>query len=260
MKASPLSASAISVGLPTQFVGRTVLYFASLPSTMDVAKQAARDGVPEGAIVVADEQTAGRGRLQRQWLSPPCSGIALSIILRPSLAELRGLTMVASLATVRAVEESTGLEPLIKWPNDVLIRGKKVCGILIDSELQGEEVQAAVIGLGLNVNLEPAAFAEIANTATSLSAELGREVSRLEVLRRILVHVERYYLTLRSGESLHAEWRDLLDTLGKQIKVRSGNQIEEGLATDVDSEGSLILKRADGTLVTIVAGDVTLRV
>lgn len=260
MTDSPLSPSAISSGLPTQFVGRNVLYFASLPSTMDVAKQAARDGAPEGAIVVADEQTAGKGRLQRQWLTPPGSGIALSIILRPSLAHLRGLTMVASLAAVRAIKETTGLDARIKWPNDLLIRGKKVCGILIDSELQGEEVQAAVIGLGLNVNLAPFAVAGIADTATSLSAELGQEVSRLAVLRCLLVKVESYYVALRSGESLHEEWKSLLDTLGKWVTARVGDHVEEGKASDVDSEGSLILKQADGSLVTIVAGDVTLRV
>lgn len=227
---------------------------------MDVAKRAARDGAPEGTIVVADEQTAGRGRLQRQWLSPPGSGIALSIILRPSLAHLRRLTMVASLAAVHAIQEVTGLEARIKWPNDVLLRGRKVCGILIDSDLQGEKVEAAIIGLGLNVNLEPASFPEIADTATSLSAELGREVSRLEVLRSLLVQVEKYYKALLSGESLHKEWKGRLDTLGKWVRVLASGHTEEGEASSVDADGSLILRRADGTLVTIISGDVTLRV
>ncbi|MFH1485692.1 MAG: biotin--[acetyl-CoA-carboxylase] ligase [Chloroflexota bacterium] len=259
MTDSTLSPSAISSNLTTQFVGGRVLYYRSLPSTMDVAKQAARDGAPEGTIVVADEQTAGRGRLQRQWLTPPGSGIALSIILRPDLACLRGLSMVASLATVRAIQKVTGLASSIKWPNDVLIRGKKVCGILIDCELQGEEVETAIIGLGLNVNLEPAAFAEIADTATSLSAELAREVSRLEVLHSLLTQIERYYLALRSGASLREEWKDNLDTLGKWVRVWVGSTLEEGEACSVDTEGCLIVKRSDGTLVTILAGDVTLR-
>lgn len=226
---------------------------------MDAAKRAAREGAPEGAIVLADEQTAGRGRLQRQWLTPPGSGIALSVILHPKLAYLRGLTMAASLATVRAIQETTGLEPGIKWPNDVLIHGKKVCGILIDSELRGEEVEVAIVGLGLNVNLTPSALGEIGGVATSLSAELGRNVSRLEVLRSLLTQIERYYVTLRSGESLHEEWRGLLDTLGKHVRVRVGDRVEEGTAFDVDAEGSLVVRRPDGAMVTIVVGDVSLR-
>lgn len=226
---------------------------------MDIAKEAARKGAAEGTIIVADEQTEGKGRLQRQWLSPPGCGIALSVILRPSLAQLRGLTMVASLATLHAVEDSTGLKAAIKWPNDVLVAGKKICGILIDSELQGERVSWAVIGLGLNVNFDPGAYAEVRSIATSLSAELGQEVSRVEVLRNLLEQLEKYYVALRLGQSLHKEWRARLDTLGRWVRVGMADRVEEGQACGVDDDGSLILKRTDGSLVSIVAGDVTLR-
>jgi BirA family biotin operon repressor/biotin-[acetyl-CoA-carboxylase] ligase len=245
--------------LRTKFIGKNILYYAVTSSTMDMAKQAIRDGAAEGTIVIADHQTAGRGRLGRQWLSPPDSNILLSIILHPNLKQLPRLTMVAALAVARSIEKLTGLEPAIKWPNDVLIDGKKVSGVLIESDVQGDTVNYAIVGIALNVNLDPSSIPEISETATSLKQVLGREVSRFHVLESLLGEFEKLYQALRRGEPIDSEWRRRLETLGKKVAVRCGDELKEGYAESVDDEGNLLLRCPDGSMVTIAAGDVTLR-
>ncbi|MEE8473677.1 MAG: biotin--[acetyl-CoA-carboxylase] ligase [Dehalococcoidia bacterium] len=258
-----LEPASILRGLRTRFVGRPLLYHPSLPSTMEEARGEAVKGAGEGTVVLAGEQTAARGRLGRAWLSPQGS-LALSIVLRPDLDHLPGLVMVASLAVVNAVEAVTGLSPRIKWPNDVLIGSGKVCGILIESYLRGSAVDYAILGLGINVNLDPKALALPARPSfspdpTSLSAELGREVPRGGLLRVLLEEVERLYLSLLAGEPLHIPWRERLETLGREVTVVAGEVEEKGTAEDVTADGSLLLRRADGTLARIVAGEVSLR-
>jgi len=253
-----LSPAAITDNLETRFVGQRVIYYPSLASTMDEAKREAQQGAAEGTVVLAEEQTAGRGRIKRAWLSPKGS-IALSIILHPSLAHISSLIMVASLAAVHCIEKVTGLKAQIKWPNDVLVNKKKVCGILIESDVRGNTVDYSIIGIGINVNLRLSDFPEISPTATSLSHELGRSVSRLDMIRCLLVETERLYLALPAGESVYQEWRDKLVTLGKRVQVRSGDATYKGIAESVASDGSLLLRQSDGSLIKIVAGDVTLR-
>lgn len=245
--------------LRTKFVGRNVLYYPVTSSTMDVAKQAVKEGVAEGTIVIADQQTAGRGRLGRKWLSPPESSILLSIILYPKLEELPRLNMAACLAVARSIERVTGLKPSIKWPNDVLIEGKKVSGVLMESDVQGDIVRYAIVGLALNVNLDPSSIPEIAETATSLKEALGREVSRLDMLESLLTEFEELYCALRRGEPIESEWRRRLETLGREVTVRSGQDVRVGYAEATDENGNLLLRLRDGRLVTIAAGDVTLR-
>jgi len=224
---------------------------------MDIARKAAREGASEGTIVVAEEQTAGRARLGRVWINPP-GVIAVSVILHPEMSQLLRLTMVASLATSRSIEQATGLRSTIKWPNDVLINGKKVSGILTESALRGQSVDWAIIGIGINVNFDPEAYPEIANIATSLSAEMGREVSQLNVLLHLLSEIELLYLALRRGEPIDEEWRCKLETLGKVVQVKTGTQVEKGYAEGVDNDGALLLRRSDGSLARIIAGEVTL--
>jgi BirA family biotin operon repressor/biotin-[acetyl-CoA-carboxylase] ligase len=252
-----LAPAEITDNLKTGFIGHKVLVYPSLSSTNDVAKREARKGAEEGTVVVAEEQTAGRGRLKRAWLSPRGS-VALSIILHPTPAQLPLLIMVASLAVVHCIEK-VGLATQIKWPNDVLINNKKVCGILIESDVRGSAVDYAVIGIGLNVNVNTADFPEIATTATSLSREMGRELSRRGVIGCLLEEVEKLYLALSEGDSVFREWRDRLVTLGKKVEVSSGKTSYRGLAESVASDGSLLLRQPDGQLIKIVAGDVSLR-
>lgn len=253
-----LSPAFITNNLDTHFIGQRVIYYPRLTSTMDVAKREAQQGAVEGTIVIADEQTAGKGRLKRAWLSPK-GNIALSIILYPSLLYLPSLIMLASLAVVHSIETVTGLKSQVKWPNDVLVNGRKVCGILIESDVRGNIVDYAIIGIGINVNLSLSDFPEILPTATSLSHELGRDASRLSLIQRLLVEIERLYLALPAGGSIYQEWRDSLVTLGKRIRVKSGKTIYEGIAESVATDGSLLLRQLDGSLTKIVAGDATLR-
>jgi len=258
MVGNSLSPAAITTNLETRFIGQRVIYYPSLTSTMEVAKREARQGAAEGTAIIADEQTAGRGRIKRVWLSPKGS-IALSVILYPDVAYLSSLVMLASLAVAHSIEAVTGLKAQVKWPNDVLINGKKVCGILIESQMRRNIVDYAIIGIGVNVNLKLSDFPEIQPIATSLSDELGRDVSRLELIRRLLVEIERLYLSLPAGGAIYEEWRDRLVTLGRNVSVTWGRTKYEGIAESVARDGSLLLRHSDGSLTKIVAGDVTLR-
>jgi len=253
-----LSPEAITQNLETRLIGQRVIYYPSVTSTNELAKEEARRGVGEGAVVIAGEQTVGRGRLRRSWLSPEGS-IALSLVLRPGVAQLPSLIMVASLAVARSIEAVTGLKPRLKWPNDVLVGDRKVSGILVESEVRGSSVDYAVIGIGVNVNFRVADFPEIPPTATSLSDELEKEVSLVGLIRRLLVELEGLYLTLAAGGSIYSEWRDSLVTLGKEVRVESGGATQVGIAQSVARDGSLLLRRPDGSLSRIVAGEVTLR-
>ncbi len=257
MNEDALSPAAITNDLGTSFVGQRVICYSSLRSTMEVAKREAQRGAAEGTTIIADEQTAGRGRTKRVWLSPKGS-IALSVILYPAVAHLPSLVMLASLAVAHSIEAVTGLKTQTKWPNDVLINGKKVCGILIESEVLGNTVTYVIVGIGLNVNLRLADFPDILPIATSLSDELGRNVSRVELIRRLLVEMERLYLTLPAGGSVYEEWRERLVTVGRRVSVQWGETRHEGIAESVARDGSLMLRHPDGSLTKVLAGDVTL--
>ena len=239
----------------TRLIGRKFFYYPSVGSTNETAKEIARQNTVEGVVIAADEQTSGKGRLSRNWQSPPGS-LALSVVLTPEVSRLPELIMIASLAVVATIKQVAALKAQIKWPNDVLINGKKVCGILIENEFRRNTLKFSVIGIGINVNLKFSDIPEYNSTATSLYEELGREVSIKEVMKILLVELESLYL---SGESIFEEWRDNIVTLGKQIQVTSGKVISKGIADSVDKQGNLWLKQSDGQLVKIVAGDVTLR-
>ena len=252
-----LSPASITDKLETRFIGQRVIYHPRVTSTNELAKQEAQRGAVDGTVVIAAEQTAGKGRLKRVWLSPKGS-VALSIILYPGVVYLPSLIMVASLAVAHSIEAVTGLKPQLKWPNDVLVNGRKVSGILIENSVRGNIVDYAIIGIGVNVNLRLSGFPEILPAATSLSDELCRDVSRLDLIRRLLVEIEGVYLALSTGESVYQEWRDSLVTLGREVRVKSGENDYEGIAESVASDGSLLLRRPDGSQTKIVAGDVTL--
>jgi BirA family biotin operon repressor/biotin-[acetyl-CoA-carboxylase] ligase len=259
MKENDLSAEAITDGLETRLVGQRTLYFPSLTTTMDMARQEALEGTPEGTVVIADEQTAARGRLQRVWLTPQ-GNIALSVVLYPQKEHMHTLIMVASLAVSDCIETVTGLTSDIKWPNDVLIRGKKVCGILIESDVQTDRVNYAIVGIGINVNLDMADFPEIQATATSLSHELGEEISRLRLVRQLMKEIESYYLASSTGDTVYKQWQGRLITLGKRVRATSatGETVLEGIAESVNRDGSLWLRLKDGNLSRVLTGDVTL--
>jgi len=244
--------------LRTAFVGRRLIYLTSTPSTQDVARREADEGAVEGTAVIAEEQTAGRGRLGRSWVSPAGRNIYVTIVLRPDLARLRILGMAAPLAVARAVESAAGLSALLKWPNDVLVSGRKLSGVLIDSELYGGDARYALVGIGVNVNFDIEEDSEIASIATSIKREAGHPVSREDVLAAVLNEFEELYLST-SPSDVRDAWKARLDTLGREVRVTFRGAVHEGLAEDVDADGSLVLRLADGSKLAIEAGEVTLR-
>jgi BirA family transcriptional regulator, biotin operon repressor / biotin---[acetyl-CoA-carboxylase] ligase len=249
--------TSIQSRLNTEFVGRQLYFYHQVPTTMETARELAKKGAAEGTVVIAGMQTTGRGRLARTWLSPEGS-LAMSVILMPAVNNLPQLVMIASLAVVRAIKQVAGLETHIKWPNDIMLKGKKVCGILIENEVKGGKVNFAVIGIGINVNLNPFDFPEIADIATSLSHEAGQKISNVELTGTLLFELERLYLEAQAGAAVHREWQENMETLGKQIKVNTGKTVEKGKAETVTENGNLILRHDDGSLTEIVAGDVTI--
>ena len=225
---------------------------------MSVARELAIQGAPEGTIVVADEQTAGRGRLDRRWISPPGATLALSVILHPTPVQFPRLSMVGALAVVQAIEETTSLRPTLKWPNDVLINGKKVSGLLVEGSYTGHHLDFALLGIGVNVTLDVTQYPEIAQTATSLALETGQPVSRETLLLSLLSALENYYLASAQGDQVPQAWEQRLETLGRRVIVTTGTQAEEGIAEGVDEGGHLLLRRSNGSLLWLAAGDVSL--
>jgi BirA family biotin operon repressor/biotin-[acetyl-CoA-carboxylase] ligase len=266
-----LTLNEIREALTTTWVGRPVHYWPSVGSTMDEARRLAEGGAPEGMVVLADEQTAGRGRLQRSWWAPPGSSLLLSILFRPRFAPLQAqrLTMICSLAVCDAVLQVTGtrdtglptagLEVGVKWPNDVLIGERKVCGILTELDVLAQRIRYAVVGIGINVNVDFRGAPPLMAPATSLSIETGRPVSRLEVLVSLLAGIERRYLALLEGQSFHQEWAERMMTLGQPVQVSGAPERWGGLAVGVDGDGALLVRAEEGSVRRVLAGDVTLR-
>ncbi|MGE5673797.1 MAG: biotin--[acetyl-CoA-carboxylase] ligase [Mycobacterium leprae] len=248
--------------LQTRRLGRSVVYRPEVDSTNRLAKELARDGAADGLLVVADTQSAGRGRLGRSWQTPAGSAIAMSLVLRPNLPAraMPRITLTAAVAVAEAIEQVTGAAVGIKWPNDLQLGGRKLCGILTE----GEPGNFAVLGIGLNVNVPAAAFgADVRETATSLLIELGRPVARAALVAGILRALECRLDQLLSGDfaTLLDEWRRYSVTLGRPVRVLSadGSHRFDGVAEAVDEEGALVVRRADGILERVLAGEVSIR-
>ncbi len=246
--------------LGTRLIGRYIRWHETLASTNDLAMSLAEIQVPEGTVIVAEEQTAGRGRRGTHWVSPR-GGVWLSVILRPGLLLLQTplIGFGAGTAVARAIRVVTGLLARVKWPNDVLINGKKVAGILVEA---GPNAEWVVVGIGINVNLpEDALPKQTGYPATSLEVVLGHLVDRGVLVRTLLRELEKSYELLRSGGALATlrRWREMADTLGRVVRVTSGEAVVEGVADDVDDTGALLLRLRDGSVQRVVAGEITIR-
>ncbi len=251
--------------LSAERFGRQFHYLHRTGSTNDVAAELARQGAPEGTVVVTDEQTSGRGRLGRAWLSPRGTALPFSVLLRsplPAAAAFRSV-MLASVSAVEAVYQVTGVQVALKWPNDLIWRDRKLAGVLSELSLTGEQVDYAVVGIGLNVNLEPGDLSGLAVPAVSLREITRTIVSRGALLAACMNSMEaRYPLLLRPsvGEDLlWREWRSLLGTLGQQVTIKDGDDSRNGLAVDAMADGTLILQGDDGSRRPVRVGDVSLR-
>jgi BirA family biotin operon repressor/biotin-[acetyl-CoA-carboxylase] ligase len=251
-------------GLRTRRFGRTILFLREVGSTNDLAKELASYGVVEGTVVVAETQTAGRGRLGREWVSPK-GGLWFSVILKPKLkpAEAVGLVFVAGLAVAEALRELYAVQVETKWPNDVLLKGRKVCGILSEMSTVGEKVNYVTVGVGVNANfdVEKAFPEELRANATSLENELGRKVKLEELFKALLEKLENVYeLFLKEGFApVLGKWKTYAGFLGSQVEVTSGTEKWVGLASDVGNDGALVMKLGDGTVKRVFVGDATLR-
>ena len=255
-----LDLSRVEGKLRTRFIGRRLVYLTTTPSTQDVARREAEEDAAEGTAVLAEEQTAGRGRFGRSWVSPAGKNIYVTLVMRPPLARLRSLAIVAPLATALAVEDvAGGLAPAIKWPNDVILRGRKLSGMMTETELAGQEVRFSLVGIGVNVNFDIEEASEIAGIATSVKRELGHEVSREELLAALLNRFEELYEQWPVGSGVFQAWRSRLETLGREVSISFRGQVYEGTARDVDQDGNLILGLAGGSTMTFEAGEVSLR-
>ncbi len=246
--------------LTTTEFGRDFHYFVQTTSTMDDARRLADDGAPHGAVVVADEQTAGRGTKGRIWVSPPGQSIHATIIVRPDVEQLKRLSIVSPVAATDAVRAATPLEPTIKWPNDIQIEHRKLGGILIEAEWRDARPGYALVGIGLNVNFDPAPWAtQIDRPATSLMIELESRQEREPVLAGLLNAFETRYRQAGTTE-LHETWVSRLNTLGQDVTVTltTGEQIA-GTAEGVDEAGALVVRTSDGERRSFIAGEVTLR-
>lgn len=259
---SPLDLRYITEALTTSYIGRNLVYYTSVRSTNDEAKMLAQQGAPEGTVVVAEVQTAGRGRLGREWLSPSHVNLLLSLIFRPPLAPIQAqrLTMICSLAVADAIHDVAQIEAQIKWPNDLLLAGRKAGGILTELGLRGTLLDYVVVGLGLNVNLRKEQLPpELRLTATSVAEVLGRPIRREALLCTLLGQLERRYERLKAGEMPVSEWASRLATLGRWVRVSDAEGAVEGQADAVDEDGALLLRLKDGSQRRILIGDVTLR-
>jgi BirA family biotin operon repressor/biotin-[acetyl-CoA-carboxylase] ligase len=258
MSSTPLDIAFIKENLRTQFVGQNFLYYHNIPSTMEIARKEALNKCHEGTAVFAELQTAGRGRLKRQWLTPE-GNIAVSIIIYPPPELFSSLIMLASVAVVNSIKNTTGIDCTIKWPNDVLIDGKKVCGILIETCRDNKGVCYAILGIGINVGLHAANHPDIKDIAVGLSELPGKPVSREDLLTQLFNEIERLYSELKMGNSLYPLWKNKLGMLDKPVKVHSMDTVLEGIAEDVAEDGSLMLRLNNGELKRITIGDVSLR-
>ncbi|MCL6634836.1 MAG: biotin--[acetyl-CoA-carboxylase] ligase [Peptococcaceae bacterium] len=251
-------------GLATRFMGRTVFYSESISSTNDLAKELARKGAGEGSLVVAEEQTGGKGRLGRGWFSPRYKGIWFSLILHPPVdpSEASRVTMLAAVAVASAIRKSTGVAAGIKWPNDLLAGGKKICGILAELSAEMDRINHLVVGVGINANLDAGDFPEeVRSAATSLKMEAGRTVSRVRLLQECLTEFERWYTAWLDGgfAPVLARWKDMAISLHCPVRIHTLNKSWDGWAEDVDEDGALLVRLPGGGVQRLVSGEVSLR-
>jgi BirA family transcriptional regulator, biotin operon repressor / biotin---[acetyl-CoA-carboxylase] ligase len=257
----PLDIDQVRDGLVGNRLGSRFHYFRQIDSTNSHARQLAADGAFEGEIVVAEEQTSGRGRLGRKWFSPPYVNLYLSVILRPSLpvSEAAQLTLMAAVALREAIGSYSCEAPVIKWPNDILIQGRKIAGVLIESSCTADSVEFVIIGIGINVNSRRDLMPEsIRDRATSLLAINGAPVTREDLLRGLIQAIDRCYgiLQERGFSAIAREWEAHFGLRGRTVKAEAGDHTFIGTAKGIDRDGALLVERENGKVERVIAGDV----
>jgi BirA family transcriptional regulator, biotin operon repressor / biotin---[acetyl-CoA-carboxylase] ligase len=260
-QSNKLSENEIYLGLETEEIGRSVYFFESVTSTQKVAKEYAMNGAKHGTLIVADEQTEGRGRMVRKWYSPKGTGIWASFILRPDIQIQHApqLTLLSAVAVVQAIKKVTHITPEIKWPNDILISGRKVCGILTELQAEEDRIQSVILGIGINVNQDKNDFsAEIIKKATSLKIELGKTVNRSSLIQSLCYYIEQLlHLYISEGFTpIKSLWETYAVSIGKRISARTVKGTFDGVALGINNEGVLLLKQDNGEIVEIISADI----
>ncbi len=257
-----ISLGKIRSSIPVNIIGRDIRLYGKISSTNDIAMDLGARGFEEGIVIIADSQERGRGRLGRQWFSPPGVNLYMSILLRPSIhpGHISILTMMGALAVLKGIKEVTGLDPLIKWPNDIIVNDKKVAGILTESNIEEEKINYTVLGIGINVNMEEDEFPpDLRMPATSLKVCTGRVIDRETLIIRLIGAMDEYYCLIRENKSdfIFHEWKSKCITLNKRVKVSRKDGEITGFVEDISRDGALILDTQAGKR-TIYTGDVTL--
>lgn len=265
-----INISVLKEALSDTIFSEDILFFDKIDSTNSKAYSLAIEGAPEGTVLIADSQLAGRGRMGRQWLSPPGKGIWMSVILRPDLPAHSAslITLAAALSVAQAIQKVTGAEPGIKWPNDVLLEGKKVCGILTEMNTEIDKVHHIILGIGINFSQQAEDFPpEISDSAVSILMYLKnnnryfKNYLRNDIIREVLVHFDKAYenLLVGRGSSVIEGWKDYSATIGKRICVHDRERKYLGKAVDIGQDGSLVLETEDGETRKIVSGEISIR-
>jgi BirA family transcriptional regulator, biotin operon repressor / biotin---[acetyl-CoA-carboxylase] ligase len=257
----PLDIAGIRVALKSERLGAKFHYFAELPSTNDYARGLAESGAGEGEVVIAEAQSQGRGRLGRRWESPPCANLYLSVILRPTLppAHAPQITLMAAVALAETVASLIQQAPTIKWPNDILVEGQKLAGVLTEAACGMERIEYVILGIGINVNYDIDSMpAEIRHRATSMAHLMRAEVDRKNVLLRLIQALDRCYGDLEEAgfEALRPRWESYFGLRGQRVRVESPDAVLTGRARGIGRDGALILEDEQGTLLRVYAGDV----
>jgi BirA family biotin operon repressor/biotin-[acetyl-CoA-carboxylase] ligase len=251
----------LNAALSGKTIGQPLYFFPSVESTNYLAFNLAEEGAPEGTVIIADHQTLGRGRMQRVWLSPPSVNLYISLILRPVLAPdcSPPLTIMTGVAAAELAAGYCPQQVQIKWPNDVLINKKKVCGILTEMKTTGKKVDYVIIGIGININMQKNDFSpHLAPIATSLQIETGKSIDRVELTVRLLGKIGEFYKSLlKEGmQPLRELWLSYAQLLERLVEVTFGEEIYRGVVTGMDAAGALIIRSEKGEQGRVIAGDV----
>ncbi len=260
-KSEKVSENEIQLGLQTKKFGQVIRYLETVDSTQRAAVEFGQQGLPEGTLVIADEQTSGRGRLARSWHSPKHAGIWMSLILRPNVPPQQApqFTLITAVAVVQAIEEVCGIQADIKWPNDILIAGKKITGILTEMQAEADKINFIVIGIGMNVNQKEEDFPpELQEIATSLAIQTGKRHSRAALVQTILLKLEKYYeLYLEKGFTpIKLLWESYSNSIGKEITARTITGSITGKALGISETGVLKLRDNQGNIHDIYSADI----
>ena len=258
---SPLDVDSVRDGLAAQRLGTEFHYFAEIGSTNSYARWLAEQGAREGELVIAESQTDGRGRLGRRWVSPPHVNLYFSLILRPKLPPARApqITLMAAVALVEALQPFLPVAPIIKWPNDILVDGKKLAGILTEMSCGPERVDFVILGIGVNINYPPALMPkEIRQRATSVLAEGQKKISREDFLRRLIHDLDRCYGEIEEVGfgALAPRWEAHFGSRGQRVRIELLDQVMFGTAKGIDQDGALLLEDDRGEMQRVIAGDV----